>query len=117
MANNSKENIQSEINGESKMLCVKQQNFIGCEVFEEKSFQIKEKSKLSKIGKKLPGIGSQECFRFNKNLDFSEQRNKLDKYGASEVGTVLIGGAGLKDLMVNRVLKYFGMSMPFEENL
>ncbi|WP_234930731.1 DUF244 domain-containing protein [Borreliella garinii] len=117
MANNSKENIQSEINGESKMLCVKQQSFIGCEVFEEKSFPIKEKSKLSNIGKKLPGISSKECFRFNKNLDFSEQRNKLDKYGASEVGTVLIGGAGLKDLMINRVLKYFGMSLPFEENL
>nr|WP_215536408.1 DUF244 domain-containing protein [Borreliella bavariensis] len=117
MANNSKENIQSEINGESKMLCVKQQSFIGCEVFEEKSFPIKEKSKLSNIGKKLPGISSKECFRFNKNLDFSEQRNKLDKYGASEVGTVLIGSAGLKDLMINRVLKYFGMSLPFEENL
>ncbi|WP_210382858.1 DUF244 domain-containing protein [Borreliella garinii] len=115
--NNPQDNIQSEINGESKMLCVKQQSFIGCEVFEEKSFPIKEKSKLSNIGKKLPGISSKECFRFNKNLDFSEQRNKLDKYGASEVGTVLIGGAGLKDLMVNRVLKYFGISMPFEENL
>ncbi|AEL19285.1 conserved hypothetical protein (plasmid) [Borreliella bissettiae DN127] len=45
------------------------------------------------------------------------QRNELDRYGASEVGNVLIGGAGLKDLMINRVLKYFGMSLPFEENL
>ncbi len=43
MANNSKENIQSEINGESKMLCVKQQNFIGCEVFEENLFKLKKK--------------------------------------------------------------------------
>ncbi|WP_420025146.1 DUF244 domain-containing protein (plasmid) [Borreliella yangtzensis] len=113
--NNPQEN--NDINGEFKMLCVKQQSFIGCEVVEEKSFSIKEKSKLSKIGKKLPGISSKECFRFNRNFDFSVQRNKLDKYGASEVGTVLIGGAGLKDLMINRVLKYFGMSMPFEENL
>ncbi|WP_420025112.1 DUF244 domain-containing protein (plasmid) [Borreliella yangtzensis] len=112
------QNIQNiSINGEAKMISFEQQSFIGCEVFEEKSFPTKEKSKLSKIGKKLPGISSKECFRFNKNLDFSVQRNKLDKYGASEVGTVLIGGAGLKDLMVNRVLKYFGMSMPFEENL
>ncbi|MBB6043506.1 YqaJ viral recombinase family protein, partial [Borreliella yangtzensis] len=99
------------------MIIFEQQSFIGCEVFEEKPTLTKEKSKLSKIGKKLPGISSKECFRFNKNLDFSVQRNKLDKYGASEVGTVLIGGVGLKDLMVNRVLKYFGMSMPFEENL
>ncbi|WP_420025620.1 DUF244 domain-containing protein [Borreliella valaisiana] len=114
---NQQENVNNKINGESKMISFEQQSFIGCEVFEEKSTPTKEKSKLSKIGKKLPGISSKECFRFNKNLDFSEQRNKLDKYGASEVGTVLIGGAGLKDLMVNRVLKYFGMSMPFEENL
>uniref|UniRef100_UPI001AEF642E DUF244 domain-containing protein n=1 Tax=Borreliella garinii TaxID=29519 RepID=UPI001AEF642E len=88
-----------------------------CEVFEEKALPIKEKSKLSKIGKKLPGISSQECFRFNRNIDFSLQRSKLDKYGASEVGTVVIGGAGLKDVMINSVLKYFGMSLPFEENL
>ncbi|WP_420025478.1 DUF244 domain-containing protein [Borreliella valaisiana] len=113
------ENIQENksINGEAKMISFEQQSFIGCEVFEEKSTPTKEKSKLSKIGKKLPGISSKECFRFNKNLDFSEQRNKLDKYGASEIGNILIGGVGLKDLMVNRVLKYFGMSMPFEENL
>ncbi|WP_215536769.1 DUF244 domain-containing protein [Borreliella bavariensis] len=90
---------------------------MGCEVFEEKALPIKEKSKLSKIGKKLPGISSQECFRFNRNIDFSLQRSKLDKYGASEVGTVVIGGAGLKDVMINSVLKYFGMSLPFEENL
>ncbi|SCW43007.1 hypothetical protein SAMN02983004_01085, partial [Borreliella japonica] len=113
--NNNQENIQN--NGDVKMKHVEQQSFIGCEVFEEKSSPVKEKSKLSKIGKKLPGISSQECFKFNRNIDFSVQRNKLNKYGASEVGTVLIGGAGLKDLMINRVLKYFGMSMPFKENL
>ncbi|WP_210370936.1 DUF244 domain-containing protein [Borreliella garinii] len=98
----------------------KQSNFIGFENFielENQVSQTKEKSKLSKIGKKLPGISSQECFRFNRNIDFSLQRSKLDKYGASEVGNILIGGVGLKDLMVNRVLKYFGMSLPFEENL
>ncbi len=33
------------------------------------------------------------------------------------MGTVVIGGAGLKDVMINSVLKYFGMSLPFEENL
>ncbi|WP_418905672.1 DUF244 domain-containing protein [Borreliella japonica] len=111
-------NIQDNMqNGVSNMMNFEQQSFIGCEIFEEKSSPIKEKSKLSKIGKKLPGISSQECFKFNRNIDFSVQRNKLNKYGASEVGTVLIGGAGLKDLMINRVLKYFGMSMPFEENL
>ncbi|WP_210371597.1 DUF244 domain-containing protein [Borreliella garinii] len=108
------ENIQ---NGVSNMIHAEQQSFIGCEVFEEKALPIKEKSKLSKIGKKLPGISSQECFRFNRNIDFSLQRSKLDKYGASEVGTVVIGGAGLKDVMINSVLKYFGMSLPFEENL
>ncbi|MBB6213794.1 DUF244 domain-containing protein (plasmid) [Borreliella californiensis] len=112
-----KNNQQENIQGELKMISVNQQSFTGCEIFEEKSSPIKEKSKLSKIGKKLPGISSQECFRFNRNIDFSVQRNKLDKYGASEVGSILIGGAGLKDLIMNRVLKYFGMSMPFEENL
>ncbi|WP_418905428.1 DUF244 domain-containing protein (plasmid) [Borreliella turdi] len=114
--NNPQENIQAKIKGEFKMH-IEQQSFIGCEVFEEKSFPIKEKSKLSKIGKKLPGISSQECFRFNRNIDFSLQRSKLDKYGASEVGTIVIGGAGLKNVMINSVLKYFGMSLPFEENL
>ncbi|WP_210373275.1 DUF244 domain-containing protein [Borreliella garinii] len=112
--NNNQENIQ---NGVSNMIHAEQQSFTGCEVFEEKALPIKEKSKLSKIGKKLPGISSQECFRFNRNIDFSLQRSKLDKYGASEVGTVVIGGAGLKDVMINSVLKYFGMSLPFEENL
>ncbi|MCD2417192.1 hypothetical protein LRB87_05020, partial [Borreliella burgdorferi] len=98
----------------------KQTNFIGFENFIEldnQAGQTKEKSKLSKIGKKLPGISSQECFRFNRNIDFSVQRNKLDKYGASEVGNILTGGVGLKDLMMNRLLKYFGISMPYEESL
>ncbi|XPC98097.1 DUF244 domain-containing protein (plasmid) [Borreliella japonica] len=117
VSKNNNLNIQDIQNGVSNMMNFEQQSFIGCEVFEEKSSPIKEKSKLSKIGKKLPGISSQECFKFNRNIDFSVQRNKLNKYGASEVGTVLIGGAGLKDLMINRVLKYFGMSMPFKENL
>ncbi|WP_418454801.1 DUF244 domain-containing protein (plasmid) [Borreliella spielmanii] len=117
MNNVSEKNQNIQNNGDINMKHIEQQSFIGCEVFEEKSSPVKEKSKLSKIGKKLPGISSQECFRFNRNIDFSLQRNKLDKYGASEVGNVLIGGAGLKDLMINRVLKYFGMSMPFEENL
>ncbi|ACN53098.1 DUF244 domain-containing protein [Borreliella valaisiana] len=108
------ENIQ---NGVSNIIHTKQQSFIGFEVFEKKFSPVKEKSKLSKIGKKLPGISSQECFRFNRNIDFSLQRSKLDKYGASEVGTVVIGGAGLKDVMINSVLKYFGMNLPFEENL
>ncbi|WP_367611919.1 DUF244 domain-containing protein [Borreliella kurtenbachii] len=117
MSNNNNQEIQNNIQGESKMFYVNQKSFTGCEIFEEKSSPIKEKSKLSKIGKKLPRISSQECFRFNRNIDFSVQRNELDRYGASEVGNVLIGGAGLKDLMINRVLKYFGMSLPFEENL
>ncbi len=98
----------------------KQPNFIGFENFIEPENQVsqtKEKSKLSKIGKKLPGISSQECFKFDQNQDFGLQRNKLDRYGASEVGNILIGGVGLKNLMVNRVLQYFGISMPFEENL
>ncbi|AEL19069.1 conserved hypothetical protein (plasmid) [Borreliella bissettiae DN127] len=112
-----KNNPQENIQGDLKMMSFNQQSFTGCEIFEEKSSPIKEKSKLSKIGKKLPGISSQECFRFNRNIDFSVQRNELDRYGASEVGNVLIGGAGLKDLMINRVLKYFGMSLPYEENL
>ncbi len=117
MNNVSEKNQENIKNGVSNMIRAKQQSFIGCEVFEEKLSTVKEKSKLSKIGKKLPGISSQECFRFNRNIDFSLQRSKLDKYGASEVGTVVIGGTGLKDLMVNRVLKYFGVSLPFEENL
>ncbi|SCW42711.1 YqaJ-like recombinase domain-containing protein [Borreliella japonica] len=114
---NNQEIQNNKINRKSRIIHVNQQSFIGFEVFEEKSTQTKEKSKLSKIGKKLPEISSRECFKFDRNLDFSLQRNKLDKYGASEVGNILIGGVGLKDLMVNRVLKYFGMSMPFEENL
>ncbi|WP_420025487.1 DUF244 domain-containing protein [Borreliella valaisiana] len=107
----------NKISRKSRIIHVNQQSFIGCEVFEEKSTPTKEKSKLSKIGKKLPKISSKECFKFDRNFDFSVQRNKLDKYGASEVGNILIGGVGLKDLMVNRVLKYFGISIPFEENL
>ncbi|WP_418906551.1 DUF244 domain-containing protein (plasmid) [Borreliella turdi] len=117
MSNVSEKNQKNIQNGVSDMIHAEQQSFIGCEVFEEKALPTKEKSKLSKIGKKLPGISSQECFRFNRNIDFSLQRSKLDKYGASEVGTVVIGGAGLKDVMINSVLKYFGMSLPFEENL
>ncbi len=117
MNNVSEKNQENIQNGVSNMIHAEQQSFIGCEAFEEKALPIKEKSKLSKIGKKLPGISSQECFRFNRNIDFSLQRSKLDKYGASEVGTVVIGGAGLKDVMINSVLKYFGMSLPFEENL
>ncbi len=115
--NNQKNN---NINGKSKIIHANQPNFIGFENFielENQASQTKEKSKLSKIGKKLPRISSQECFKFDRNQDFSIQRNKLDRYGASEVGNILIGGVGLKDLMVNRVLKYFGISMPFEENL
>ncbi|WP_418905502.1 DUF244 domain-containing protein (plasmid) [Borreliella turdi] len=114
---NNQEIQNNNINIKSRIIHVNQQSFIGFEVFEEKSTPTKEKSKLSKIGKKLPKISSKECFKFDRNFDFSAQRNKLDKYGASEVGNILIGGVGLKDLMVNRVLKYFGISMPFEENL
>ncbi len=117
LSNNNNQEMQNNIQGGLKMITIEQKSFTGCEIIEEKSSPIKEKSKLSKIGKKLPGISSQECFRFNRNIDFSTQRNELDRYGASEVGNVLIGGAGLKDLMINRVLKYFGMSLPFEENL
>ncbi len=73
---NIQENIQNRV---SKMIHAEQQSFIECEVFEEKTLPIKEKSKLSKIGKKLPGTSSQECFRFNRNIDFSLQRSKLDK--------------------------------------
>ncbi|MCD2394721.1 hypothetical protein LRB85_04890, partial [Borreliella burgdorferi] len=114
---NNNQEIQNINKGELKMTSINQKSLTGCEIFEEKTSPIKEKSKLSKIGKKLPGISSQECFRFDRNKDFSTQRNELDRYGASEVGNVLIGGAGLKDLMINRVLKYFGMSLPFKENL
>ncbi len=60
----------------------KQSNFIGFKNFielENQVSQTKEKSKLSKIGKKLPKIGSKECFKFDRNLDFSLQRNKLDR--------------------------------------
>uniref|UniRef100_UPI001247BB4B DUF244 domain-containing protein n=1 Tax=Borreliella turdi TaxID=57863 RepID=UPI001247BB4B len=114
---NNQEIQNNKINRKSRIIHINQQSFIGFEVFEEKSTPTKEKSKLSKIGKKLPKIGSKECFKFDRNFDFSVQRNKLNKYGASEVGNILIGGVGLKDLMVNRVLKYFGISMPFEENL
>ncbi|WP_418909401.1 DUF244 domain-containing protein (plasmid) [Borreliella sinica] len=117
VSKNNQEIQNNKINEKSKIIHVNQQSFIGCEIFEEKSSQTKEKSKLSKIGKKLPGINSKECFKFNRSIDFSEQRNKLGRYGASEIGNILIGGAGLKDLMINRVLKSFGMSMPFKENL
>lgn len=62
-------------------------------------------------------MSSQKCFRFNHNIDFSLQRNKLNKYGANEAGTVVIGGTSLKDLIINRGFKCFGMSIPFKENL
>ncbi len=79
MNNVSNDNNQENksINGDSKMIYVNQQSFIGCEVFEEKSFPIKEKSKLSKIGKKLPGISSKECFSFNKILILASREISL----------------------------------------
>ncbi|MCZ6910168.1 MAG: hypothetical protein O7C56_03955, partial [Rickettsia endosymbiont of Ixodes persulcatus] len=52
--NNVSEKNQNIQNGVSNMIHAEQQSFIGCEVFEEKALPIKEKSKLSKIGKKLP---------------------------------------------------------------
>ncbi|APJ09413.1 hypothetical protein BLA32_05980, partial (plasmid) [Borreliella afzelii] len=60
MNNVSEKNQNIKNNGDIKIMHVEQQSFIGCEVFEEKSSPVKEKSKLSKIGKKLPGISSQE---------------------------------------------------------
>ncbi|WP_418456612.1 hypothetical protein [Borreliella lusitaniae] len=49
--NNPQKNINNNANRGSKMIHAKQQNFIGCKVFEEKSPPIKEKSKLKNLGK------------------------------------------------------------------
>ncbi|WP_424632678.1 hypothetical protein [Borreliella lusitaniae] len=48
---NPQKNINNNVNRGSKMIRAKQQSFIGCEAFKEKSSQIKEKSKLKNLGK------------------------------------------------------------------
>ncbi|ETZ17294.1 hypothetical protein BDCR2A_01778 [Borrelia duttonii CR2A] len=74
-------------------------------------------SKMSKIGRKLPGIKKNEYFKFNSKVDFSIQRGTLTKFGASEVGSIFLGAEAAAELIVNRVLKSFGKEVPYKDNL
>ncbi|UPA13903.1 hypothetical protein [Borrelia turicatae] len=93
--------------------------------FESFAYQIQENlkgkqkqvSKISKVGRKLPKISRDECFKFNRKVDFSMQRELLNRMGASEVGSMFIGADSLEKLMRERILKAIGREIPFEDNL
>ncbi|UPA15214.1 DUF244 domain-containing protein [Borrelia turicatae] len=93
--------------------------------FESFTYQIQENlkgkqkqlSKISKVGRKLPKIGRDECFKFNRKVDFNMQRELLNRMGASEVGSMFIGADSLEKLMRERILKAIGREIPFEDNL
>ncbi|WP_024654340.1 YqaJ viral recombinase family protein, partial [Borrelia hispanica] len=74
-------------------------------------------SKMSKIGRKLPGIKKNEYFKFNSKVDFSIQREALTRFGASEVGSIFLGVDAASELIVSRVLKFFGKEVPYKDNL
>ncbi|ETZ17490.1 hypothetical protein BDCR2A_01589 [Borrelia duttonii CR2A] len=74
-------------------------------------------SKMSKIGRKLPGIKKNEYFKFNSKVDFSIQRGTLTKFGASEVGSIFLGVEAATELIVGGVLKFFGKEVPYKDNL
>ncbi|WP_051373903.1 hypothetical protein [Borrelia hispanica] len=73
--------------------------------------------KMSKIGRKLPGIKKNEYFKFNSKVDFSIQREGLTRFGASEVGSIFLGADAASELIVSRVLKFFGKEVPYKDNL
>ncbi|UPA11500.1 BppA (plasmid) [Borrelia parkeri] len=93
--------------------------------FESFSYQSQEKiqgkqkqvSKISKVRRKLPKIGKDECFKFNSKVYFSMQREALKHMGASENGSMFIGADSLEKLIRNRILKAIGREIPFEDNL
>nr|WP_225315963.1 hypothetical protein [Borrelia duttonii] len=74
-------------------------------------------SKMSKIGRKLPGINKNEYSKFNSEVDFSIQCEGLKKFGASEVGSIFLGAEAATELIVSRVLKFFGKEVPYKDNL
>ncbi|AHH06992.1 Hypothetical protein BCD_0926, partial (plasmid) [Borrelia crocidurae DOU] len=74
-------------------------------------------SKMSKIGRKLPGIKKNEYFKFNSKVDFSVQREGLTRFGASEVGSIFLGADAASELIISRVLKSFGKEVPYKDNL
>ncbi|WP_025401640.1 hypothetical protein [Borrelia crocidurae] len=74
-------------------------------------------SKMSKIGRKLPGIKKNEYFKFNSKVNFSIQRGTLTKFGASEVGSIFLDVDAVSELIVSRVLKFFGKEVPYKDNL
>ncbi|UPA19142.1 hypothetical protein [Borrelia puertoricensis] len=85
----------------------------------QKNLKSKQKqlSKINKVGRKLPKIGKNECFKFNSKVDFSMQRESLKRMGASEVGSMFSGAGALEKLMRERILKAIGREIPFEDNL
>ncbi|AOW96117.1 hypothetical protein AXH25_05260 (plasmid) [Borrelia miyamotoi] len=99
-----------------------QQVFKGYEELVKQSYvQIKTKhkntSKISRIGRKLPGIKKTEYFKFNSKVDFNIQRASLHRMGASEVGSMFVGADSALKLITTRVLKSLGKELPFEDNL
>ncbi|UPA11092.1 DUF244 domain-containing protein (plasmid) [Borrelia parkeri] len=112
---------KSEV-GMQQFSLYRQMMFEGFESFayqSQENFKGKQKqlSKINKIGRKLPKIGRDECFKFNSKVDFSIQREALKHMGASEVGSMFIGADSLEKLMRDRILKAIGREIPFEDNL
>ncbi|AFI32135.1 hypothetical protein [Borrelia crocidurae] len=74
-------------------------------------------SKMSKIGRKLSGIKKNEYCKFNSKVDFSIQLEGLKRLDASEVGSIFLGGEAASDLILSRMLKFFGKEVPCKDNL
>ncbi|AHH07140.1 Hypothetical protein BCD_1074 (plasmid) [Borrelia crocidurae DOU] len=72
---------------------------------------------MSKIGRKLSGIKKNEYFKFNSKVDFSIQLEGLKRLDASEVGSIFLGGEAASDLILSRMLKFFGKEVPYKDNL
>ncbi|ACH94207.1 DUF244 domain-containing protein [Borrelia duttonii] len=118
----SKNNITEINNGVKRMNqqdLYTQQVIKGLEAFIPESDNNKQTniSKMSKIGRKLPGIKKNEYFKFNSKEDFSIQRGTLTRFGASEVGSIFLGVDAASELIISRVLKSFRKEVPYKDNL
>ncbi|WP_049752335.1 hypothetical protein [Borrelia duttonii] len=120
---NNSEKINKVINNEVKKVnqqdLYTQQVIKGLESFIPEYDNNKQTNinKMSKIGRKLPGIKKNEYFKFNSKEDFSIQRGTLTRFGASEVVSIFLGVYAASALIISRVLKFFGKEVPYKDNL
>ncbi|WP_434757166.1 DUF244 domain-containing protein (plasmid) [Borrelia puertoricensis] len=122
MINVTKINKQRSEEGMQQFSLYRQMVFKGFESFayqSQENLEGKQKqlSKINKVGRKIPNINKNECFKFNSKVDFSMQRRALHRVGASEVGSLFMGADYLEEMFIVRILKSIGREMPFEENL